>query len=738
MKRIQIRKEDIKEYLRQRKERRQQILEKRRNGRFAKKMQPIYKWMNVFSLPLHFLLAGIINLVIEAISRHSLVPAWDYLVSTPWTFLYNTYMIFITFLLVYLVRRRVFFRIIITVFWLVIGCVNGYMLSVRVTPFNAQDLKVIDDALSMIDKYFNGVQGALLITLILAIIAWLVSMWRRGGQFTGKMHRIPALVAVVATFGTMSLVTDFAIEKRVLSNYFGNIAFAYEDYGLPYCFTASLFNTGISEPNSYNGYTMSKITQNGKLTESSTSREEMPNIITIQLESFFDVYEAEFFETSMDPIPTFHYLMDNYSSGYCKVPSVGAGTANTEFEVLTGMSMRYFGPGEYPYKTIAKYQPMESAATALKAFGYDAHALHNNGGNFYSRADVFNMMGFDSYTSKEFMNVLQYTENGWAKDNILTQHILNAMDSTEQQDFVFCISVEGHGDYPEEPVIENPLIQVTGMEDEGKTNSWEYFVNHLYETDKFIADLIAQLEQRGEPTVLVLYGDHLPTMGLEASDLTSRYLFNTNYVIWDNIGLEKEDKTLATYQLTAEVFDKLGIHSGTVFNYHQTRRQTQNYLADLELLQYDMLYGKCFVYGGKKNAPTVDGTFQMGILDVTLSGMEQSGEESYIFYGENMTANSKVYVNGDKQKTTFYNDARIELKGKKLEEGDKIVVSQVGSSSRVFRSSVEYVYSQGQLVLASEYVPPADEQGILDELGITGGAASDEAATEDMPEAQAQ
>ena len=74
------------------------------------------------------------------------------------------------------------------------------------------------------------------------------------------------------------------------------------------------------------------------------------------------------------------------------------------------------------------------------------------------------MMGFDSYTSKEFMNVLQYTENGWAKDNILTQHILNAMDSTEQQDYVFCISVEGHGDYEE--VLENPLITVEGIENE--------------------------------------------------------------------------------------------------------------------------------------------------------------------------------------------------------------------------------------------------------------------------------
>ena len=738
MKRIQIRKEDIKEYLRQRKERRQQILEKRRNGKFAKKMQPIYKWMNVFSLPLQFLWSCLINLVIEAISRHSLGPAVEYMISSPWTFLYNTYMIFITFLLVYLVRRRVFLRIIITVFWLVIGCVNGYMLSVRVTPFNAQDLKMVGDVTTMIDKYFTGAQGAMLIILIIAIIAWLISMWRRGGQFTGKIYRIPALIAVLATFGTMGLVTDFAIEHRVLSNYFGNIAFAYEDYGLPYCFTASLFNTGISEPNSYNGYTVNQITQGGKLTESNTSREKMPNIITIQLESFFDVYEAEFFETSMDPIPTFHHLMENYSTGYCKVPSVGAGTANTEFEVLTGMSMRYFGPGEYPYKTIAKYQPMESVATALKAFGYGAHALHNNGGNFYSRADVFNMMGFDSYTSKEFMNILQYTENGWAKDNILTQHILNAMDSTEQQDFVFCISVEGHGDYPEEPVIENPLIQVTGLEDEGKKNSWEYYVNHLYETDKFIADLIAQLEQRGEPTVLVLYGDHLPTMGLEASDLTSRYLFNTNYVVWDNIGLKKQDKTLATYQLMADVFDKLDLHSGTIFNYHQSRRQTQNYLSDLELLQYDMLYGKCFLYGGKDKAPTVDGTFQMGILDVTLNGMEQSGEQSYIFYGQNMTANSKVYVNGDKHKTTFYNDARIELKGVKLEEGDKIVVSQVGSSSRVFRSSVEYAYSQGQLVLASEYVPPVEGQGVLDEPSVMGEPITDEAATEDVPKTQTQ
>ena len=134
----------------------------------------------------------------------------------------------------------------------------------------------------------------------------------------------------------------------------------------------------------------------------------MPNIIFIQLESFFDPSEVEFFTTSEDQIPNFRKLMQNYSTGYFKVPSVGAGTANTEFEVLTGMNLRYFGPGEYPYKTVLKYQTAESAATALENFGYGTHALHNNGGNFYSRADVFNNIGFDTYTSKEFMNIVKH------------------------------------------------------------------------------------------------------------------------------------------------------------------------------------------------------------------------------------------------------------------------------------------------------------------------------------------
>lgn len=705
MKHIQlkkVKKEDIKAYWKARKERRQAILEKRRNSAFAQKMKPVYKVMNQFSLVFHVLYACVLNLTIEAISRHSLFKAWDYMISSPWTFLFNAYIIFITFLLVYLVKRRVFARILLSVFWLGLGITNGYMLLIRVTPFNAQDLKVAGDGLTLFNKYFTGFEGIMLAVGIIAVVVWLISMWKRGGQYTGKMHRIPALIAIAIAFGTVGLLTNLAIDKRIVSNYFGNIAFAYEDYGFPYCFSASVFNTGIAEPNGYSKETMDKISNNGEITQSKTGRKEMPNILFIQLESFFDPYEVEFFKTSSDPIPNFRKLSEEYSSGYFKVPSVGAGTANTEFEVLTGMSMRYFGPGEYPYKTVLKKTQAESAATALKKFGYGTHALHNNGGNFYSRADVFNNIGFDSYTSKEFMNILQLTENGWAKDSVLTQHIKNAMDSTEQQDFVFGITVQGHGDYPEEKVIENPRIRVTGIENEGRTNAWEYYVNQLYETDQFIADLIQMLKDRKEPTVLVLYGDHLPTMGLEAKDLKGRYLYNTNYVIWDNIGLPKEDENIAAYQAMADVFDRLDIHSGTVFNYHQNRRKTKNYLADLELLQYDMLYGDQYVYGGKENNPVKTGYMQMGVLDATLTDIVLQLEDTYSLYGTNFTKNSKVYVNDEKQDATFLNNTRIDLKDAKLKNGDKIKVCQVGSSERIFRESIEYTYYDGKLLTPEE------------------------------------
>ena len=154
---------------------------------------------------------------------------------------------------------------------------------------------------------------------------------------------------------------------------------------------------------------------------------------------------------------------------------------------------------------------------------------------------------------------------------------------------------------------------------------------------------------------------------------------------------------IPSYQIMAEVLNRLDIHSGTIFNYHQERQQTKNYLADLEILQYDILYGKQYIYDGKP--PIEEGHMMMGVKDVTLKNVVPYLEEGYSLYGENFTKQSKVFVNGEKQKSSFLNNTRIVLPETVLENEDVVIVVQMGSSSTVFRTSDEYVYEDGMLTV---------------------------------------
>ncbi len=424
--------------------------------------------------------------------------------------------------------------------------------------------------------------------------------------------------------------------------------------------------------------------------------DEYPNIICVLLESFVDPGLIRFLETDQDPIPTFHYLYDNYTSGYLEVPVVGAGTANTEFEVLTGMGMQFFGLGEYPYKTVLKKTNCESIASDLKTLGYGAHAVHNNGGNFYSRKNAFSMMGFDTFTSKELMDIHDYTPLGtWPTDDILVGEVEKSLDYTpDQPDFVYTITVEAHGDYPHEPVIHNPDITVTGPEDEGWRYAWEYYVNQLHEVDEFIADLITMLSERDEKTMVVMFGDHLPTMGLTEEDMETGSLFKTQYITWNNFGMEKEDKDMRSYQLLADMTEDLGIHNGTMFTFHQKRdayTTEEEYQKDMELLQYDILYGDHYVYDGGDPYPATE--IVMGTQDVTIRKIEEEKNYYYI-WGNNYTKWSRVFVDGKKLKTKYVTPRLLMVAKDQIDPGfHKIVVNQMGSSDTVFRSSNTVLYT---------------------------------------------
>ena len=644
-------------------------------------MRPWVEKLNKVSLLVQALVVCIGYYLIETISRHSFREAWEYMTTRPLVFLYNAGLIFTTTLIVYLVRRRVFVRTLLAIFWMTLGIINGVLLAQRVTPFTGPDLHLITDAFKIAKKYLP-IPGLILagIAFVLVILGLVWLFWK-GPKFQGPLkykYNVPLVLAGVLLFMGS---TKLALEKRVLSNYFGNIAFAYEDYGYPYCLATTIFNTGISCPQDYSQEEIDRI----KSTESElgeTQEDSRPNIIFLQLESFFDPTEVNFLEFSEDPIPTFRKLMKEYSSGYFRVPSVGAGTANTEFETITGMSLRYFGPGEYPYKSILKETTCESAPYVLKELGYTTHAIHNNEANFYGRRTVFPNLGFDTFTSEEYMpREDEKNPLGWVEDQVLTDHILDCLESSEGPDYVYTISVQGHGAYPDEPLLEDPEIEVTGAKTDAENNKWEYYANEIHEMDKFVAQLVKALEDYDEDVVLVMYGDHLPTMGLEVEDLKNRYLFQTEYVMWDKMGLKKKDENVASYQMAAVTMDRLGIHEGNIFRYHQARRNTRNYQVDLETLQYDILYGEEYVYGGK--SPYERTSMRMGIHDTEFREVRKdvSVEGSYYIIGNYFTPSSEVQINGDWVDTNYLDTNTLLITGQNLTDYDRISVVQRSNSS---------------------------------------------------------
>lgn len=678
----------IKNFFRQRKE--QKALKEKRHFIAPEKKERLIAFLNRYSIVFHALLACAICFVIEWVSRHSFTQAFAFMFDRSLVFLYNSLLVFATLALVYLFRRRFLMRTVISVFWLFLGIINGCILLKRVTPFSFTDLKMVNDLLTMQSNYFNKTEEILVIVGVSAVVLLLVLLWIKGPKFKGKPHRIASLLSLGAFVYFLPMVTNAAVSSNVLASYFENIAQGYSDYGFIYSFTSSVMDRGMSKPRDYSEEMVHQVLDTLEK-EETTVTEDMPNVITVLLESFVDPYDFNFLQYNEDPTPNFHALLQNYTSGHLEVPVVGAGTANTEFEILTGMGMQFFGLGEYPYKTILKTNTAESIAHNLGDLGYGTHVVHNNGGNFYSRANAFSQMGFDTFTSKEMINIQEYTPLGtWPTDNCLIEEVSKSLDSTpDQPDFAYTITVQGHGTYPSEKVLENPEIQVTGGRTEAENYQYEYYINQLHEVDKFIGNLIDMLSQRDEKTIVVFFGDHLPTMGLTEADMAAGSLFQTKYVTWNNFGLPNNSRDLTSYQLMPYILEQLNIHEGTMTGYHQSNDYlvSEEYKNNMEILQYDILYGERYAYGKEDLYPASD--LEMGVEDIILTSFEPNGSK-LVVTGEHFTPWSRVFVNGEKVSTTFLSSNQLQIKMSALQDGDNhIVVNQMGSGNTVFRSSNE-------------------------------------------------
>ena len=243
----------------------------------------------------------------------------------------------------------------------------------------------------------------------------------------------------------------------------------------------------------------------------------------------------------------------------------------------------------------------------------------------------------------------------------------------------------------EEPEITNTAASTEFSMEDATYYKYLYYINQIHEEDEFVGELITALENYDEPVIVVFYGDHLPTLDITEEDLISGTPFQTEYVMWDNMHLERIEQDLNAYQLGSMVMQRLGYTNGLINKYHQEMINTIDYETELELLQYDMLYGNKDAYNGVN--PYLKTKMSMGVNPITLTNAEMVGEAVFIS-GENFTKWSEVYFNGKQKESIFLDENTLIVTNAELSSGISIKISQVTDTGKKLSSTEAFIVGE--------------------------------------------
>lgn len=644
-----------------------------------------YQWLPYFILPL------VIYTLTEIMNRRSILGAFKFIFTQPHVFIANLAIVTFTFSLALFTKRRLFWYVLNFSIWTILSIINFVLLFMRNSPFNASDLAIFKYGILITDRYMSIPEMILSVAGVLLVIVLCIILFKYGFKYSGKLNYLHSSIVTlgVGILGTVMIVV--CLFTGQMSYRFENLSDGYTENGFPFSFACSAFVQGVDEPENFSAGSVEAICK--PLNSELNDPEIKPNVILLQLESFFDPRYIKDVNFDENPIPTFSTLRDEGISGKLSVPVVGGGTSNTEFEVLTGMSLDFFGTVEYPYESFLKTKTCESSAYNFSEMGYVSSAIHNFSAEFYGRNKIYANLGFDRFTPLEYMCNTEFNEIGWTKDSILERYITDSLTTTEERDFVFAVSVQGHGMYPDD--FDDHSINYVPGDDEVDLSAMmskiEFFTKQVTEMDAFLGSLIASLSEFDEPTVIVAYGDHLPGINF-TPEMLECDMYQTEYVIWANYDLKGEDRDLETWQLMSYVQQLLSMNSGLLTRFHHHYTDDENYIDYLQTLEYDMVEGD-MISLNKKAYEAKD--IHLGTNDIVIKSVKNIGEKMYIT-GRNFTEYSTVYINGNRHNCDYINDHTLTLSKKKLKDGDVFEIGIINYHNifSILSKGPKFVYSE--------------------------------------------
>jgi phosphoglycerol transferase MdoB-like AlkP superfamily enzyme len=401
---------------------------------------------------------------------------------------------------------------------------NRFKVFLRDDPLYPWDLSSAREALSVLSNNSAGIIGkvALFTLFFIALTAALCFFVRN--RVSAASRAAGAVIAAVAlTALNLTLYRNPDIYESVSAPVYDYVA-EYNLKGFIYAFIYKFNEKNGKTTNEPRGYTAAAIEEaQARHAPVFNGEAVRPHVIFVMGEAFTDVSELPIFDFTgfADPLENFKKIREQSVSGRLLVSGTGGGTADTEFDVLTGMSKREEPDVQYAFKLISK--PTGSLAGAFKSMGYVTAFLHPGDGWFYHRSVTYKQLGFENVEFKPYFN----DENGkgeykggWMTEKTTIDGLIRNFEHLRANNqgkpvFEYLTTIQNHGPYNEKygawgkDFFRNFNTR-TEMPDDDVMLLSNYFEG-VKDADRELARLTDYLNGLGEPAALVYFGDHMPS-----------------------------------------------------------------------------------------------------------------------------------------------------------------------------------------------------------------------------------
>lgn len=287
-----------------------------------------------------------------------------------------------------------------------------------------------------------------------------------------------------------------------------------------------------------------------------------PDIVIVQSESMFEPSQLRGFSDT----PILKHVAEQQPAlaGNLHVPVFGGRTLQTEFEVLSGAPIAYYPGSMFAYYELMAHR-FDALPDALDRDGYKTIAIHPNYRGFWRRDIAFPYMGFETFQDIEsFVRPQDFSDRDFVSDEALTRAILAELDASNRPTFVMAVSMNNHGPWGKyAPPSDVGLGLPSKVHGDARTALADY-VEHAMDADNAYGYLLDALKRRGRPTVVVIYGDHMPALprayrqlGFKNGKPAEEHF--PPYRIWANFPMPKPPDVTSAYLLQGWLLHVAGL-----------------------------------------------------------------------------------------------------------------------------------------------------------------------------------